>query len=191
MNSNHYLLGLLFVFSMSLSHAQWVGTGVYSPFASPNNPNQKFKIGLEAGSNFSSFGNGVSLLSNSITPRISWQTNDSFVLEAGISFSSFHSRSIPFQSLTGLQSGNPFMGISGYASGRYMASERLMISGTVFRHSSMNQGLSINPGAFQFLNQGASFGFDYKLSEKFSFGAGFQINHISGPGFYNRDSQIW
>lgn len=191
MKKKYQLFGIIFLFSISLSQAQWIGAGFYSPFASPQNPNQKFKIGLEAGSSFSSFGNGFSLLSNSITPRISWQTNDSFVLEAGISFSSFHSRSLPFQSISGFQSGNPFMGISGYASGRYLASERLMISGTVFRQSTVNPGLTLNSGAFHFLNQGASLGFDYKVSEKFSFGAGFQINHVSGPGFYNRDSRVW
>ena len=74
-----------------------------------------------------------------------------------------------------------FTGISGFATGRYQANERLSISGSVYRQSSVFPALSANPKAFEFINQGVSFGMDYQINDKISFGAGVRMMQVSSP----------
>lgn len=174
------LLLLVCILSSSVISAQ-TRQGFLSPDSQLLNANQKIKFGFQAGTSYSSFGNGFSLFSNQISPHLSYQVSPKFSIEIGTTISNYNTGNTPVFSLSGDPMTASFMGVSGYAVGRYLLSERLTISGSVYRESSVMPGLSVNPAAFEFLNQGMAVGFDYKISDKFSFGAGIQMRHTNNP----------
>jgi hypothetical protein len=174
------LLFIVFVLSGPVVISQ-SNSGFISPDSPLLNKNQKIKFGFQAGTSFSSFGNGFSLFSNQISPHLSYQVSPKFSLEIGTTISNYNTGNTPVFSLSGDPMSASFMGISGYAAGRYLVNDRLSISGTVYRESSVMPGLSVNPAAFEFLNQGIGVGFDYKISDKFSFGAGIQMRQTNNP----------
>jgi hypothetical protein len=174
------LLLVVLVLSCSIVFTQ-SNPGFLSPDGQLLNTNQKFKFGFQAGTSFSSFGNGFSMFSNQISPHLSYQVNPKFSLEIGTTISNYNTGNSAVYSLTGDPMPASFMGVSGYVAGRYLLSERLTISGSVYRESSVMPGLSVNPAAFEFLNQGMAVGFDYKISDKFSFGAGIQMMQTNNP----------
>ncbi len=155
--------------------------GLISPDTELLKANPDIRFGLQAGTSFSSFGSGFSMFSNQVSPYLQYQINPKLSLEIGTTFSNYNTGNNPVFSLSGTHSGTSFTGISGYALGRYQASERLSFTGSVYRHSSVMPALTLNPGAFEFLNQGMSMGFDYKISDRFSFGAGIQLNYTYAP----------
>lgn len=181
MKSKLFLLSVVLFLSSIYSFSQTLGS---SPLLQPTrlfNTDQNMKFGFNAGTSFSTFGNGFSLFSNHVSPYFSFQVSPKFSLEIGTSFSSYNSGNMPVLSLSGNPATNNFTGISGYATGRYRASEKLIISGSIYRESSIIPGLNVNPAAFEFLNQGMAVGFDYKINDKLSFGAGFQMMQVSNP----------
>lgn len=185
------LLLLVCIASTSIIAAQ-TGPGMLSPDSQLLNANQKMKFGFQAGTSFSSFGSGFSLFSNQISPYLSYQVSPKFSLEIGTTISNYNTGNSPVLSLSGEPISTSFMGLSGYAVGRYHASERLMISGSVYRESSVMPSLSMNPAAFEFLNQGMAVGIDYKISDKFSVGAGLQVmqsNNPWGSSYFNNPYQ--
>lgn len=166
--------------------SQGSAQGIISPDKNLLSGNPDLKFGLEAGTSFSTYGSGFSLFSNQVSPYLNYQVNPKLSLEIGTTFSTYNTGNTPVFSLSGNNYGTSFTGISGYAVGRYQASERLTFTGSVFRQSSVMPSLTLNPGAFEFLNQGMSMGFDYKISDRFSFGAGIQMNQTNAPwGVYS------
>jgi hypothetical protein len=72
-----------------------------------------------------------------------------------------------------------------YTQGQYMASERLMLTGTAFYELNQFGGaaLRMNPQATNFNSKGASIYAEYKVSEHFSIGAGAQISNGNGNNY--------
>ncbi len=154
------------------------------------NQNPNLDVGFSAGTSFSSFGRGFSMFSNHISPHFLYRVSPNFSLEIGTTFSKYNSGNVSLFPLSGNPLASSFTGVSGYVTGKYMQSDKLMIFGSVFRESSVLPVRSVNPAAFEFLNQGAMVGFEYKVNDRFSFGAEFQMSHTTNPwggsSFQNR-----
>jgi hypothetical protein len=178
MKPKNIFLISIFLFSFLSSYSQFLRSNELIN-AFKTNPN--LNISLQAGTSFTSYGGGVSLFSNEISPYISYQFNRKFSLEIGSSFTTYHSGNMSFMSPSGNPASSSFTGISGFVTGRYQASDKLKFSGSVYRQSSMFPSVSVNPKAFEFINQGVSFGMDYQINDRISFGAGVRMMQVSNP----------
>jgi hypothetical protein len=77
-----------------------------------------------------------------------------------------------------------------YASGNYRVSEKLVVNGTAYRQVYSNPNSNQQAIISNYINNGVSVGFNYKISSNVSFGAQIQINTQNNfnpysPGGYN------
>ncbi len=161
------------------------------------NPSTQF--GMQLGSSFST-GYGGGMFSQSIAPYLTFRPGQNFSLMVGsvLSTSSFQggtaSLGVP------VSAPNRFLSTTVYAFGAYQLNPRLTITGGAWTERN-NMGAmmfndfpgQMNPQAFNMNASGMVMGLDYKISEKFSIGAGVNIsngynpfNPYTSPGsFYN------
>jgi hypothetical protein len=138
------------------------------------------KVGFNMGSSFTSGIGGSGLFSNTVEPFMIFHPAKKFNVVVGsvLSTSSFTGIS-PVQNNAGL-SGNRFMSTTVYALGSYQLSPKMLISGGAWgernNFSQMISGPQMNPNAFNLDAGGLMLGMEYKVTEKFSFGA--EINVI-------------
>ncbi len=140
------------------------------------NNSTDFSLGF--GSSFSSspfFGSGFT---STVAPSFRWQMNENLSLTAGTLFSTSG-----VNNMSGLFTENPagrFFSTTVYALGSYQLNPRLSITGGTYveRNTLEVSNPRLNPDAFSQDPVGMIFGFDYKVSENFSFGA--QFNYSRG-----------
>jgi hypothetical protein len=130
-----------------------------SPFFSPQRFHTSFTFGT--GYMASKYGGGFF---TSISPGVTYTLSPKFSLEAGVLFSSGFSS---FNALMHVESGpaqlNRTSVFSVYASGHYMLSNKLVLTGTAFQTMNPNRSAQINPYYLDY--KGGSLGLDYMLKE--------------------------
>lgn len=122
-----------------------------------------------------------------IAPFLGYRISPRFRLDAGAMY---------IQSLNGMSSYGCFgpctrSALTLFVRGNYLMTERLMISGSVYKTFDLNQQplTDFNSNRQQFNNYGFSVGFDYKISEHMTIGAGVSVsdgsyNPMVPSGFY-------
>ncbi len=127
-------------------------------------------VDLNMGYAFSKYGGGPIL---SFTPHVTYPVTDKFFLQAGVSLGMGNVYN-PFLKVSGEQNAMlPMTRMFLYASGNYMATEKLVITGSAYKYimDVKNPNSSYNPAQLSSDYQGVSIGFNYKITDNFSFGA--------------------
>ncbi len=185
------ILGLVFFTSMPL-HAQQSSTFGAQGQPVLHTPNTDF--GLQVGSSFATGFAGSSLFTQSVSPHFQWHPTQRFSLVVGSVFSSGQlSGSMGFSPLTfsgsemrnSIAAPQNLFSATVYAMGAYQANPRLTIFGGSWFERSNVQAFQpqMNPNAFNLNPRGLMMGFDYRISENFSFGA--QVNVSQGYNPFN------
>lgn len=153
----------------------------------------KTDFGLQVGSSFTTGFGGGSLFTQSVAPHFQWNPTQRFSLVVGSVFSSGQLSGVsglsPF-ALSMASSGNMLQpqglfSATVYAMGAYQASPRLTVFGGGWTERNNMQAMQpqMNPQAFNLNPRGMMMGFDYRISERFSFGA--QVNVSQGYNPFN------
>jgi hypothetical protein len=158
-------------------------------------PSFKPSFGLNTGASFGRWGQN-NFFSTYINPELSQQLSNRFILSTGV-FIMRNNFGVDFSSSSegsGAPLRNNFNSNQAiiYGSGTYLLSDRMTVTGSAFY--SMNEQ---NPYLQQFNGQngkGFSMGFDYKVSDKVSIGAGIRYSEgmnmwgnpmmMQGPGMF-------
>ena len=167
-----------------------------SPFGDQNEPVlnlPKTDFGVQLGTSFTTGFAGSSLFSQSFAPHFQWNPAQRFSLIVGSVFStgqfSGSSGFSPFGfSPVAAGSALPpqrFFSNTVYAMGAYQANPRLtLFGGSWVEQNNFQHGQpQVNPQAFNLNPRGMMMGFDYRITESFSFGA--QINVSQGHNPFN------
>ncbi len=174
-------LVLFLVLSMALS------CGVYAQDGSEKTPLPEFSLGI--GSRFSSspaFGSGFT---QTVFPALRWQFDENWSLKAGALFTTSGSNNMPGmlyggnEGLFGDNSTGRFMSTTLFAVGSYQLNPRLTITGGswVERNTLEVRHDMAFPGKMTEDPMGLILGFDFKVSENFSFGAEFNYSRGYDP----------
>lgn len=192
MQIRNFIIGTFLVFLLSISAplSGQEGSGLFKEtpvYASAPH------FGLQAGTMFSSGFGGGSMFTHSLAPSFNWDISRRFNIGFGTIFSS--------SSMNGMNAFFPYMphmaggesmslfqnqrlfSTSLYVSGAYQVNPRLTLIGTTWMERNNLQEMGINPDAFSTNPRGMMFGFDYRVTENFSFGA--EINISSGYNPFN------
>ena len=149
------------------------------------------RFSLMMGTSYSSFSTGTGMFGNYISPVLEYDLTPSFTLIAGGTFSFNRYSNLPpsvvFNSnYSAMQQG--LTDHSLFAAGRYMITDNLFMTGSVYREeghlplSLMYQGIpAMNPGALSYQNQGMSMGIGYRINENFQFGAEIGVRRTNNP----------
>ncbi len=192
-NSFISLLALAFLFgSLPLMSQNGESGSLFDPIE--EEPAQT-DFSLDVGTSFTSFSGSGGMFTNSIAPRLNWDTGKNFHLEVGTVFSSSRynglhggvSQSMAFQPGNNLleADGQMFSSMV-YAIGSYRVSPRLSIHGGTWMERNsfdMREMNAMNPQAVSNNPQGMMMGFDYKITENLRFGA--EVNFSTGYNPYN------
>ena len=149
------------------------------------------EVSLGAGSSISSsaFGN---FLTTTLSPSLRWKSDGNFSLITGARLSGTNIGNMSgLFTMNGQREGayslseypgGSFMSATVYAIGSYQVNPRLSISGgTWVEKNSFDPGYKVNNERFNREPMGMVFGFDYKVSENFSFGAGVNVSRGYDP----------
>ena len=153
--------------------------------------------GLQVGSMYYVGLQGGGIFSQTIAPSLNWEVGKRFNLEFGtiLSSSTLNGSSALFPYTPHMAGGESIQaaglqhifGATFYAAGAYQVNPRLTLTGGAWMDRSQLPDMYMNPMAMPSNFHGANFGFDYRVSGNFSFGA--QINVSSGYNplhpFYN------
>jgi hypothetical protein len=150
------------------------------------------RFSLEMGTGFSSFSSGTTMLGNYISPRFEYDVNSALTIVAGGSFSFNRYNNLPSGSL--VENSLPMQGMTDHSlfvSGRYLLSENLVITGSLYREEghlpvfSMSQAMmnrgAHNQGFMEYRNHGMTMGFEYRITDNFHFGAQIGVNRGNNP----------
>lgn len=143
---------------------------------------------------------GGSLFSHSLAPAINWDISRRFSLQAGTIFSTTTMNGMnPMFPFTPHMAGGEAMNTMGsqrmfssmfYVFGAYQVSPRLTLTGGTWMERSHVDlpEMRMNPQAFDTNPRGMVFGFDYRVTENFSFGAEINVSRGYNPfnPLYNR-----
>ena len=151
------------------------------------------QFGLQAGTMFTTGLMGGPAFTHSLAPSFNWDIGKRFSLEMGTILSSTHMQGhnqlFPLSPhMAGGESidvlaGQRLFSNTVYASGAYQVNPRLSLTGTTWMERNHFPGMEMNPQAFNMNPRGATFGFDYRMSENFSFGA--QVGVSKGYNPFN------
>ena len=154
-------------------------------------------FGLQMGSMFTSGLGGGSMFTHSVAPSLNWDVSRRFNLHLGTILSSSQMNGMnalfPYtmhmaggESVDMLQSQRLF-NTAVYATGTYQVSPRLSLIGSAWVEHNNLPELGMNPQAFDTTPRGGMFGFDYRVSESFRFGAEVRVSTGYNPlnPFYN------
>lgn len=162
----------------------------------PDKVDFQMQVGTSVGTNFR---NGA-MWSNYLAPSLRYNVHPRWNLSVGTMLVNTQFNNPMMASAEGsrINSRINYFQSFVYAQGQYMASDRLMLTGTAFYELNQFGGaqLRMNPQATNFNSKGASIYAEYKISEHFSVGAGAQISTGNGnnylrnglygsPAFYN------
>ncbi len=155
-------------------------------------------FGVQMGSMFTSGLMGGSMFTHSVAPSFNWDVSQRFNLHVGTIFStSLMNGMNPLFPYTphmaggesiNILDGQRFSSSTFYAVGSYQVSPRLtLIGGTWLERNNMHD-MGMNPQAFDTSPRGGMFGFDYRITENFRFGAEFNVSSGYNPfnPLYNR-----
>lgn len=147
------------------------------------------RFSLELGTGFSSFSSGAGMMENYISPTVEFDVSPSFTLVAGGSFSFNQYSNLPQSVVVNNNSISSRQGMTDHSlfvAGKYMISENLFMTGTVYREEGnlpmlmMNPG-NMNHGIMDYKNQGMSMGIQYRISDNLHFGAEVGVNRTNNP----------
>jgi hypothetical protein len=186
------LFSIVIILSFSLSfYAQEVENALEQLIINDSNsytvqkpiiPARKLKTGVDVnmGYMFSSAGYGGPQLS--ITPHVIYPLSDRFWMEAGIK-AGYGQYMMPVSSSEGMDYKMlPMTQMFIYASGNYRVSEKLVVTGSAYRQVFDNAKYDRQAIISNYINNGISLGFNYKIGSNVSVGAQFHIN--SGNNCY-------
>jgi long-subunit fatty acid transport protein len=149
------------------------------------------RLGMQAGTMFSTGLFGSSMFSRTLAPSINWDVSKRFSLELGTILSTTHMQGanalFPFsahmaggESIDVLGRQNLFSSTF-YAAGAYQVNPRLTLVGSTWMERNNMADMGMNPMAFDINPRGAMFGFDYRVNENFSFGAEVSVSSGHNP----------
>ncbi len=152
------------------------------------------QFGMQLGTSFSTGGYGGSMFTSTISPHFGLEVSRNFHLEVGTIFSSGQFRGSPAIAPFGLAGesgaienlhGQRMFSTTVYAFGSYKVNPRLSLTGGTWveRRDMGAIDQQMNPMAFDTNPRGMMFGFDYKVTDNFRFGA--EINMSSGVNPFN------
>lgn len=177
-------LAVLLLFSLSI-FAQEVENALEqivisdsNSFVSPKNslPVRKLKTGMDVnmGYMFSSAGYGGPVFS--LTPKVIYPLSERFWLEAGVQ-AGYGQFMVQENTENGTQFKMlPMTQLFIYASGNYKVNEKLVVTGSAYRQVLNNSNSNQQAVISNYINNGISVGFNYKLGSNVSFGAQIHIN---------------
>lgn len=199
-----YLFSILFLLSFVFVNAQ-----ANDDYYNPNDPilennsnlddskkedqqKPKIKYNLTAGTSIGSGLSGGSAVNTWIAPSILYPVNEKFSVEAGVMYNKGFYNNYKAYNYYGESNGmNSFNGNTDqlffYAKGRYKLTDKLTITGTVYKSTVINNNtnsgaIETNPNAFNLESNGYSFGFIYKMTENSTLE--FQMNYNKGASPY-------
>lgn len=150
-------------------------------------------FGLQAGSTFTTGFAGSTLFSQTVAPHFKWNATQRFSLVVGSVFSSgqlsgafgLFPKAISSSVIGNKITPAHLFSATVYALGAYQANPRLTVFGASWVERNNMQSLQpqMNPNAFNVNPHGLMMGFDYRISENFSFGA--QVNVSQGFNPFN------
>jgi hypothetical protein len=151
------------------------------------------QLDLQLGTMFSTGFQGSSMFTHAVAPALNWDISRRFNLQVGtILSSSFMNGNNAFFPFSPHMAGGEAMhapfsqrsfGATMYAAGAYQVNPRLTLIGSAWMDRHQMPEMTMNPMAMNTNFHGANFGFDYRVTENFSFGA--QFNVSSGYNPYN------
>lgn len=152
------------------------------------------RLDLQLGTMYSTGFQGSGVFTHAVAPTLNWDISRRFNLQIGTilssSFMNGNNAFFPFsphmaggEAMHTLSSQRSF-GATLYAAGAYQVNPRLTLIGAAWMDRHQMPAMTMNPMAINTNYQGANFGFDYRVTENFSFGA--QLNVSSGYNPYNR-----
>jgi hypothetical protein len=156
---------------------------VSRPGLMPAHPDKKVSFGMEMGSAFGfSSGNG-SLFGVYVSPSIRYKVSPKFNINFGatISNSNFINYINPFDFENTARFNNNITQTFLYAEGQYMMNNRLMINAKGYKEIYRFDEPKINPRALDLNGGGVAFGFQYKVTDNFHFGAQIGIRKGTTP----------
>jgi hypothetical protein len=139
----------------------------------------QFNTQVGLGYQFSSAGYGGPVFS--LSPYLTYPVGKRFYLNAGVSFH-YANFLMPGMGENGIPKMLPMTRMFLYASGNYLVNERLIVNGTVYKQVMDVPNRNPVSSQYKYNAQGASIGFEYKLTPNIRVGA--QIT-IEQPGFSN------
>jgi len=194
MKAKRFLFSAFFVlmlhFSTPVNAQQGSGSSLFREYPVSGNTPQ---FGLQAGTMFTTGFRGASMFTQSMAPSMNWDISRRFSLEMGtiLSTSTMHGSNafFPFtphmaggESMDVLK-GNRLFSSTFYASGAYQVNPRLTLVGSTWMDYNNFPEMGMNPQALTMNPRGAMFGFDYRITENFSFGA--EVNFSKGMNPFN------
>lgn len=196
MNAKNVFLGAFLAF-MLLAASPLSGQGLAESDLLKQRPlySSTPHFGLQFGSMFGGGLSGGSMFTHSLAPSINWDISKRFSLQAGTIFSSTTMNGMnPMFPFTPHMAGGEAMSSLGnqrmfstmfFAFGAYQVSPRLTLTGgTWMERNDMDMTqMHMNPQAFDTNPRGMVFGFDYRVTENFSFGA--EVNMSRGYNPFN------
>lgn len=153
------------------------------PAATPLNY-QKLHLSLNVGAGFmgSKYNSGVF---TTIAPALNYMVTPKFKIEVGgvlvTGNNNFYQAPVGETQRSVFQKSNQALV---YAEGQYLLSDRLVISGSVFKSFDPNTSSKLNPYALDY--KGMNIGFDYKVSKNITFGA--SLRYSNGNSYMNPGS---
>lgn len=182
MKAKRFFLGAFFVLMIHFSTpVSGQHTGGSSLFGGQTEFSHSPRYSLQAGTAFTTGLAGSGMFTHTLAPSINWDVSRRFTLELGTILSTTHMSGLhalfPFTPhMAGGESIDRF-GRQGffsgtfYAVGAYQVNPRLTLVGSSWMERSQYPTMNMNPQAFDMNMGGARFGFDYRVSDNFSFGA--------------------
>jgi hypothetical protein len=154
----------------------------------PENPVKEKSKKLHTGINVDAgymLGGGIGSPFMTLSPFVSYPVTNRFGVDVGLS-AGYGGLFFPNTTLEGQPKMLPMTQLFIFASGNYKLNEKLTVSGTAFKRivDVQNPNNSVNPTT-NYNFQGASVGFNYKISNNFSFGVQLHFNSPSGYSNYN------
>jgi hypothetical protein len=183
---------VVFMFSLSLS-AQEVEnaleqiqiTDSSSHSAQPlKTPDKKLKVGVDVGMGYMFSSSGFGGPQFSISPHVTYPLSDKFWLNAGIS-AGINQYYMPYSASEGINYQMfPMTQLFLYASGNYRVSNKLVLTGSVYRQYLINPQDNRQSIISNYVNNGMSVGFNYKIGSNVTVGAQVHIQSNNNNPYY-------
>jgi hypothetical protein len=185
------LLALILIsFSSSSQGLMSQGTPRGVGWLSGNLPDNNSRFSLEAGTGFSSFSSGTTMLGNYVSPRFEYDLSPSLTITAGgtLSFNQYNNLPQPMALNNNTNNVRPvqqgFSSHSLFVSGRYIINDNLFMTGTMYREQGQLPLSLMSPEISGYNSHGMSMGIEYRISNNLHFGAEVGINRTNNPYHY-------
>ena len=156
---------------------------ISNPRLLPYNLDKKVSFRMEMGTTIGVSSGQGNLFGVYVAPHVSYKVSPKFRVNFGaiIRNSNFINYYNPYGFENTTRFNNNITQTFVYVEGEYMVNNRLMITAKGYKEIARFNEPNINPRALDLDNGGVAVGFNYKVSEKFQFGAEVSINKGNTP----------